>query len=192
MAAKPSVQPDSIETSVKPASEINSIKKTDISEKDKNEERNAPIRNTETVPSQQPDPNLPVSSDHEGTPSNLQRVEEASVNGQSTPAFNNRNPSTSQQKEDLIDEDKSEVKKDQPSPLPKKSESEGGGLQPGPGSEVIVNPKPVYKPDKFNLVIIHCFSSSKNTFSYSFKNGTVPQNEKSIKDCVDVQNRYVF
>ena len=192
MAAKPSVRPVSPETSVKPAREINSIKKTEIPEKERNEERNAPIRNTDTVPSQFPESNLPVSSQSEGTPSNLQRVEEASVNGQSTPAFNNRNPSTSQQKEDLIDEDKSEVKKDQPSPLPKKSESEGGGLQAGPGSEVIVNPKPVYKPDKFNLVIIHCFSSSKNTFSYSFKNGTAPQNVKSIKNCVDVQNRYVF
>lgn len=192
MAAKPSVRPVSPETSVKPAREINSIKKTEIPEKEKNEERNAPIRNTDTVPSQHPESNLPVSSQSEGTPSNLQRVEEASVNGQSTPAFNNRNPSTSQQKEDLIDEDKSEVKKDQPSPLPKKPESEGGGLQPGPGSEVIMNPKPVHKPDKFNLVIIHCFSSSKNTFSYSFKNGTAPQNVKSIKDYVDVQNIYVF
>lgn len=192
MAAKPSVRPVSPETSVKPAREINSIKKTDISEKDKNEERNAPIRNTETVPSQQPDPNLPVSSDHEETPSNLQRVEKASVNGQTTPVFDNWNPSTSQQKEDLIDEDKSEVKKDQPSPLLKKSESKGGGLQPGSGSEVIVNPKPVHKPDKFNLVIIHCFSSSKNTFSYSFKNSTAPQNVKSIKDYVDVEKRYVF
>ena len=192
MAAKPSVQPDSIETSVKPASEINSIKKTEIPEKKKNEERNAPIRNTETVPSQQPDPNLPASSENEETLSNLQRVEEPSVNGQSTPVFDNRNLSTSQQKEDLIDEDKSEVKKDQPSPLPKKPESKGGGLQPGPGSEVIMNPKPVHKSDKFNLVIIHCFSSSKNTFSYSFKNGTAPQNVKSIKDYVDVQNIYVF
>ena len=192
MAAKPSVQPDSIETSAKPASEINSIKKTDISEKDKNEERNAPIRNTDTVSPQQPDPNLPVSSDHEGTPSNIQRVEKASVNGQTTPAFDNRNLSTSQHKEDLIESNQSEVKKDQSSPLPKKSESEGGGLQPGPGSEVIANPKPVHKPDKFNLVIIHCFSSSKNTFSYSFKNGTISQNADSIKNCVDVQNRYVF
>lgn len=192
MAAKPSVRPVSPNTFDKPANEINSIKKTEIPEKEKNEERNAPIRNTDTVPSQFPESNLPVSSQSEGTPSNLQRVEEASVNGQSTPAFNNRNPSTSQQKEDLGDKDKSELKKDQPSPLPKKSESEGGGLQPGPGSEVIVNPKPVYKPDKFNLVIIHCFSSSKNTFSYSFKNGTAPQNVKSINDCVDVQNRYIF
>ena len=192
MAAKPSVQPDSIETSVKPASEANSIKKTEIPEKEKNEERNAPIRNTDTVPSQFPDPNLPVSSQSEETSSNLQRVEDASVNGQSTPVFINRNLSTSQQKEDLIDEDKSEVKKDQPSPLPKKSESKGGGLQPGPGSEVIANPKPVHKPDKFNLVIIHCFSFSNNTFSYSFKNGTISQNADSIKNCVDVQNRYVF
>ena len=186
MAAKPSVQPDSIETSVKPANEINSIKKTEIPEKEKNEERNAPIRNTETVPAQQPDPNLPASSENEETPSNLQRVEEPSVSGQSTPAFDNRNLSTSQQKEDLIDKDKLEVKKDQPSPLLKKSESKGGGLQPGSGSEVIVNPKPVHKPDKFNLVIINCFSFSKIIFSYSFKNGTVPQNETSIKNYVDV------
>lgn len=192
MATKPSVRPVSPETSVKPAREINSIKKTEILEKEKNEERNAPIRNTETVPSQHPESNLPASSQNEKTPSNLQRVEKASVNGQSTPAFNNRNPSTSQQKEDLIDEDQSEVKKDQPSPLLKKSESKGGGLQPGSGSEVIVNPKPVHKPEKFNLVIIHCFSSSKNTFSYSFKNSTAPQNVKSIKDCVDVENIYVF
>ena len=192
MAAKPSVRPDSPETSVKPANEINSIKKTEIPEKEKNEERNAPIRNTETVPSQHPASNLSASSQNEKTPSNLQRVEEPSVNGQSTPAFNNRNSSTSQQKEDLIDEDKSEVKKDQPSPLPKKPESKGGGLQPGSGSEVIMNPKPVHKPDKFNLVKIHCFSSSKNTFSYSFKNGTISQNADSIKNCVDVQNRYVF
>ena len=192
MAAKPSVQPDSIETSAIPASEINSIKKTDISEKDKNEERNAPIRNTDTVSPQQPDSNLPANYENEKNPRKIQRVEDTSVNGQSTPAFNNRNSSTSQQKEDLIDEDKSEVKKDQPSPLPKKPESEGGGLQPGPGSEVIMNPKPVHKPDKFNLVIIHCFSSSKNTFSYSFKNSTAPQNVKSINDCVDVQNRYIF
>ena len=91
MAAKPSVQPDSIETSVKPASEANSIKKTEIPEKEKNEERNAPIRNTDTVPSQHPDPNLPVSSQSEETSSNLQRVEDASVNGQSTPVFINRN-----------------------------------------------------------------------------------------------------
>ena len=192
MAAKPSVQPDSIETSVKPANEINSIKKTEIPEKEKNEERNAPIRNTETVPSQQPDPNLPASSENEETLSNLQRVEEPSVNGQSTPVFDNRNLSTSQQKEDLIDKDKLEVKKDQPSPLPKKPESKGGGLQPGPGSEVIVNPKPVHKPDKFNLVIIHCFSSSKNIFSHKFKNGSVPQNAESINNCVDVQNMNVF
>ena len=192
MAAKPSVRPVSPETSVKPASEINSIKNTEIPEKEKNEERNAPIRNTDTVPSQFPESNLPSSSQSEGTPSNLQRVEEASVNGQSTPAFNNRNPSTSHQKEDLIDEDKSEVKKNQPSPLPKKSESKGGGLQPGSGSEVIVTPKPVQKPEKFNLVIIHCFSSSKNTFSYSFKNGNVSQNTKSINDYVDVQNMNAF
>ena len=192
MAAKPSVRPVSPETSAKPASEINSIKKTDISEKDKNEERNAPIRNTETVPSQQPDPNLPASSENEETLSNLQRVEKASVNGQTTPAFDNRNLSTSQHKEDLIESNQSEVKKDQSSPLPKKSESEGGGLQPCPGSEVIVNTKPVHKPDKFNLVIIHCFSSSKNTFSHSVKNDTVSQNADSIKDYVDVQNIYVF
>lgn len=192
MAAKPSVRPDSPETSVKPANEINSIKKTEIPEKEKNEERNAPIRNTDTVPSQQPASNLPASSQSEETSSNLQRVEDASVNGQATPVFDNWNPSTSQQIEDLIDKDKSEVKKDQPSPLIKKSESEGGGLQPGPGSEVIVNPKPVQKPDKFNLVIIHCFSFSNNTFSYSFKNGTISQNADSIKDYVDVQNIYVF
>ena len=192
MAAKPSVRPVSPETSVKPASEINSIKNTEIPEKEKNEERNAPIRNTDTALSQQPDPNLPSSSQSEETLSNLQRVEEPSVNGQATPVFENRNPSILQQKEDLIDEDKSEVKKDQPSPLPKKSESGGGGLQAGPNSEVIGTPKPVQKPEKFNLVIIHCFSSSKNTFSYSFKNGTAPQNIKSIKDYVDVQNIYVF
>lgn len=192
MAAKPSVRPDSPETSVKPANEINSIKKTDIPEKEKNEERNAPIRNTDTVPSQYPESNLPASSQSEETSSNLQRVEDTSVNGQATPAFNNRNLSTSQQIEDLGDKDKSEVKKDQPSPLPKKPESEGGGLQPGPGSEVIMNPKPVHKPDKFNLVIIHCFSFSNNTFSYSFKNGTISQNADSIKDYVDVQNIYVF
>lgn len=192
MATKQSVRPDSTETSVKPASKTNSIKNTEIPEKKKNEERNAPIRNTDTILSQQPASNLSSSSQNEKTPSNLQRVEEASVNGQSTPVFENWNPSTSQHKEDLGDNDQSEVKKDQPSPLLKKSESENGGLQPGPGSEVIVNPKPVHKPEKFNLVVIHCFLSSNNTFSYSFKNGSVAQNVKSIKDYVDVQNRYVF
>ena len=58
MATKPSVRPVSPETSVKPAREINSIKKTEIPEKEKNEERNAPIRNTDTAPSQQPASNL--------------------------------------------------------------------------------------------------------------------------------------
>ena len=191
MAAKPSVQPVSPNTFDKPANEINPDKRINT-EKERNEERNAPIRNTDTISPQQPDPNLPASSENEETLSNLQRVEEPSVNGQSTPVFDNRNKSTSQQKEDLIDEDKSEVKKDQPSPLPKKPESKGGGLQPGPGSEVIMNPKPVHKSDKFNLVIIHCFSFSNNTFSYSFKNGTISQNADSIKDYVDVQNIYVF
>ena len=186
MAAKPSVRPVSPETSVKPAREINSIKKTEIPEKKKNKERNAPIRNTETVPSQHPESNLPASSQNEKTPSNLQRVEDTSVNGQPTPVFDNWNPSTSQQKEDLIDKDKSEVKKNQPSFLSKKPESKGGGLQPGLSSEVIVNPKPFHKPDKLNLVIIHCFSSKKNTFSYKFKNDTVSQNAKNIKNCVDV------
>lgn len=191
MAAKPSALPVSTEISVKPASEMNPDKRI-ISDKEKNEERNAPIRNTNAFPAQQPDLNLPASSQSEGTSSKIQRVGDAPANGQSTPVFDNRNPSTSQQKEDLIDEDKSEIKKDQYSPLPKKSESKGGGLQPGLGSEVIANPKPVHKPEKYSLVIIHCFSSSKNTFSYKFNNGTVPQNKKSINDYIEVQNMNEF
>ena len=75
---------------------------------------------------------------------------------------------------------------------PTQNSTKCGGLQAGPGFAESVNLKPVHRSDKFNLVIIHCFSSSKNTFSYSFKNSTAPQNVKSIKDYVDVQNRYVF
>ena len=61
-----------------------------------------------------------------------------------------------------------------------------GGLQRGSIPVVNENTKPINEFDKFKLVIIHCFSASKNTFTYSFKNGTVPQNSKSIKDYVEV------
>ena len=109
-----------------------------------------------------------------------------SINHQSETASNIRNTSDSQTKEDPTKNDKTEIKIESKVPLRNRPETTYGGLRPGEDSAVIANPQPVSKSEKYKLVIIHCFASSKNTFTYSFKNGTVPQNSKSIKDYVEV------
>ena len=67
-----------------------------------------------------------------------------------------------------------------------------GGLQAGPGFAESVNLKPVHRSDKFNLVIIHCFSSRQNTFTYSFIYSTVAEKAKHIMDYVDVLSNYYY
>ena len=111
---------------------------------------------------------------------------EESINHQSETVSDIRNTSDSQTKEDPTKNDKTEIKIESKVPLRNRPETTYGGLRPGEDSAVIANPQPVSKSEKYKLVIIHCFASSKNTFTYSFKNGTVPQNSKSIINYVEV------
>lgn len=64
--------------------------------------------------------------------------------------------------------------------------SKCGGLQAGPGFAEIVKLKPVHRSYKLNLVIIHCFLSRQNTFTYNFIYSTVAEKAKHIMDYVDV------
>ena len=209
MTTTPSVPSALHKPYIKSAGDTSSTQIMKNAEEEKNAETNASIKYKGTAPPTHPVPNVSSSPHNEHNSSAiLQDKEESiihqsetvsdnqntsdsqtkdeSINHQSETASNIRNTSDSQTKEDPTKNDKTEIKIESKVPLRNRPETTYGGLRPGEDSAVIANPQPVSKSEKYKLVIIHCFASSKNTFTYSFKNGTVPQNSKSIKDYVEV------
>ena len=209
MTTTPSVPSALHKPYIKSAGDTSSTQKMKNADEEKNAETNASIKYKGTAPPPHPVPNVSSSPHNEHNSSAILQDKEESINHQSETASNirntsdfqpkeesinhqsetvsdNQNTSDSQPKEDPMKNDKTEIKIESKVPLRNRPETIYGGLRPGEDSAVIANPQPVSKSEKYKLVIIHCFASSKNTFTYSFKNGTVPQNSKSIINYVEV------
>ena len=186
MTTTPSVPSALHKSYIKSAGDTSSAQKMKNADEEKNAETNASIKYKGTAPPTHPVTNVSSSPHNEHNSSAILQDKDESIIHQSETVSDNQNTSDSQTKEDPTKNDKTEIKIESKLPLRNRPETTYGGLRPGEDSAVIANPQPVSKSEKYKLVIIHCFASSKNTFTYSFKNGTVPQNSKSIKDYVEV------